>query len=266
MKPAPVRQKLSVVVLTKNEEKNIAACLDSVRWADEIIVIDDNSTDKTVEIARRITDNIIIHSLINNFSEQRNLGLDRASGDWILQMDADERVTKDLRNAISAILERRSTLSAFTFRRANNFCGKFLTAGGENLHRPLRLLRKNKARFSGDRIHEQLTVNGLVGDIDAVMEHYNFPDISHYVETQDFYCTLEARALYEKFGRISERKLRKELTSGPMKLFFKIYIKRKGFKDGLHGLVFAMLSAWRRFLIYAKYWEMHQAFYDKGKR
>lgn len=266
MTTVPGRQKLSVVVLTKNEEKNIAACLDSVRWADEIIVIDDNSTDKTIEIAKKYTGNVIIHSLINNFSEQRNLGLDRATGDWILQMDADERVTRELKDKIMAILERRSTLSAFTFKRSNNFCGKFLTAGGEDSHRPLRLLKKNKARFSGDRIHEQLTVNGLVGDIDAVMEHYNFPDITHYVETQDFYCTLEARALYEKFGRIPEKKLRKELMMGPVKLFFKIYFKKKGCRDGLHGLVFAMLSAWRRFMIYAKYWEMHQAFYAKGKR
>lgn len=266
MTPLPQRQRLSVVVLTKNEEKNIAACLETVSWADEIIVVDDNSIDKTVEIAKRITDKVITHSLINNFSEQRNLGLDRASCDWILQMDADERVTEDLKNKISAILEHGSPLSAFRFKRSNNFCGKFLTAGGEDSHRPLRLFKKDKARFSGDRIHEQLTVNGQIGDIDAVMEHYNFPDISHYVETQDFYCTLEARALYEKSGRISEKKLRKELTSAPVKLFFKIYIKRKGFKDGLHGLVFAMLSAWRRFLIYAKYWEMHQASYGKGKR
>jgi len=261
MRPTPIKQKLSVVVLTRNEEKNIAACLETVKWADEIIVIDDNSIDNTVKIAKRYTDKIIIHSLLNNFSEQRNLGLDRATGDWILQMDADERVTEGLKRKISEILERRSTLSAFTFKRSNNFCGKFLTAGGEDSHCPLRLLKKNKARFSGDRIHEQLTVGGLTGDIDAVMEHYNFPDISHYVETQDFYCGLEARALYEKSGHIPEKRLRKELTYGPVKLFFKIYIKRKGFKDGLHGLVFAMLSAWRRFLIYAKYWEMHKDSY-----
>ena len=261
MTPLPVKQKLSVVVLTKDEEKNIAACLETVKWADELIVIDDNSTDKTIEIAKRYTDKVIIHPLVNNFSEQRNLGLDRASGDWVLQMDADERVTEGLRKRITAILENGSGLSAFRFKRSNNFCGKFLSAGGEDSHRPLRLLKKDKARFSGDRIHEQVTVNGDTGDIDAVMEHYNFPDISHYVQTQDFYCGLEARALYEKIGILPEKKLRKELLIGPVKLFFKIYLKRRGFKDGLHGLVFAMLSAWRRFLIYAKYWEMTKGHY-----
>jgi glycosyltransferase involved in cell wall biosynthesis len=264
MTALPLKQKISVVVLTKNEEKNIAACLESVKWADEIIVIDDHSTDKTADIAKRYTGNVIMHSLSSNFSEQRNLGLDRASGDWILQMDADERVTDELRKKITDILKNGSELSAFRFKRTNNFCGKFLTAGGEDTHRPLRLFKKAGARFSGDRIHEQLTVNGRIGEIDSVMEHYNFPDISHYVETQDFYSGLEARALYEKAGLIPERRLRKELTIGPVKLFFKIYIKRRGYRDGLHGLVFAALSAWRRFLIYAKYWELNQSSYKTG--
>ena len=266
MMPLSQRQKLSVVVLARNEEKNIAACLDSVKWADELIVIDDNSIDKTAEIARRYNGKVITHSLAGNFSEQRNLGLDNSSGDWILQMDADERVTGELKEKIIDILKNGSPLSAFRFRRANNFCGKFLIAGGEDSHRPLRLFKKDKARFSGDRIHEQLTVNGQIGQIDAVMEHYNFPDISHYIETQDLYCALEAKALYEKSGLMPEKRLRKELTIGPVKLLFKIYIKKRGYKDGLHGLVFAVLSAWRRFLIYAKYWEMNQAFYSKGKQ
>ena len=254
-------QKLSVVILTKNEEKNIGPCLDSVKWADELIVIDDHSVDKTVEFAKRYTDKVITHPLNGDFSGQRNIGFDNASGDWILQMDADERVTAELKEKIVEILKDGSEFSAFAFRRKNNFCGRFLTAGGEDSHWPLRLLKKGKARFSGDRIHEKLTVDGPTGRIDADMEHYNFPDVSHYVETQDFYSGMEAAALYERSGLIPEKKLRRELTIGPVKLFFKIYLKKKGYKDGLHGLVFAMLSAWRRFLIYAKYWETNKGRY-----
>ena len=260
------REKLSVVILTKNEEDIIARCLESVKWADEIIVVDDGSADKTREIAKRYTDKVILHPLNNDFSQQRNLGIDRSSGDWILQMDADERVTDALREKINAILDSGSYISAFRFKRLNNFCGKFLNAGGEDSHRPLRLFKKGKAKFSGATIHEQLKVDGKIGEIDAVMEHYNFPNISHYITTQDFYSGIEARALYEKIGVTPEKKLRKELTFGPVKLFFKIYIKRKGFKDGLHGLVFAVLSAWRRFLIYAKYWELNKDHYDKGMK
>ncbi|MDD5136158.1 MAG: glycosyltransferase family 2 protein [Candidatus Omnitrophica bacterium] len=261
MTSIPEREKLSVIVLTRNEEDIVARCLESVKWADEIIVIDDNSTDSTVEIARRYTDKVIAHPLNGNFSEQRNLGSDRASGDWILQMDADECVTDGLREKVSEILRSGSAISAFRFKRLNNFCGKFLTSGGEGLHRPLRLFRKGKARFSGGRISEELKVDGPTGEIDAVMEHYNFPDIHHYVATQDFYSGMEARALYEKAGLLPEKKLRKELIFGPVKLFFKIYVKRGAYRDGLHGLVFAMLSAWRRFLIYAKYWEDNQEKY-----
>ncbi|MDO8525976.1 MAG: glycosyltransferase family 2 protein [Candidatus Omnitrophota bacterium] len=254
------RQKLSVVVLTRNEEAIIAGCLDSVKWADEIIVIDDNSADRTVEIAGQYAAKVIAHPLDNDFSGQRNLGITRASGEWILQMDADERVTVGLKEKIEAILESEEELSAFRFKRANNFCGKFLAFGGEDMHKPVRLFKKGKARFSGG-IHEELIVDGNTGEIDAVMEHYNFPGISHYIATQDFYTGMEAKSLYEKSGLIPEKKLRKELLFGPVKLFLKIYIKKKGFKDGLHGMVFAILSAWRRFMIYAKYWELNQKRY-----
>lgn len=250
------RQRLSVVVLTKDEEKNIAPCLDTVKWADEIIVVDDNSTDKTVEVARSYTDRVVNHSLNGDFSSQRNFGNELATGDWIIQMDADERIGKVLREKIEEILEKGSGFSAFRFGRINNFCGKFLKYGGTDSHKPLRLFKRGMARFSGQRIHEELEVQGSIGDIDAVIEHYNFPDVSHYVATQNFYTDLEAKAIFERRGMISDKEMRKELTAGPLKLFFKIYLKKKGYKDGLHGLIFAVFSAWRRFLIYAKYWEI----------
>jgi len=259
------QQRLSVVVLTRNEEKNIGACLDSVKWADEIIVVDDNSTDRTVEIASRYTDTIVSSSLDGDFSRQRNIGNGKATGEWILQMDADERVPADLRGRIQKHLEEDTEFSAFRFGRTNFFCGRPLKHGGDT-HRPLRLFRRGKARFSGDRIHEALDVEGAIGDIDASIEHYNFPDIHHYVETQNFYSGLEARLLFEKRGLIPEKELKKEIAAGPVKLFFKIYVKRRGYRDGVYGLVFAVLSAWRRFLIYAKYWELNKESYNKGSQ
>ena len=257
------RQKLSAVVLTHNEEKNIGACLDTVKWADEIIVVDDHSTDRTAGIVKKYGATFITNHLEGDFSKQRNLGNDRAAGDWILQMDADERVTEGMRRKIIEILEKGTHFSAFRFTRINNFCGKFLGYGGDVSHKPLRLFRKGKACFSGDKIHEKLEVDGQIGELDAVIEHYNFPNVSHYIETQNFYTDIEAKALFEKEGVISERRLKHELTWGPVKLFFKIYMKKNGYRDGIHGLVFAILSAWRRFLIYAKYWELVKA--SKGK-
>lgn len=259
------RARLSVVVLTKNEDANIAACLDTVKWADEIIIVDDSSTDDTVKIARKYTDKIIINPLKGDFTRQRNIGIDNSSGEWILQMDQDERVTPELKSKMIKILDEGSDYAAFRFGRKNNFCGRFLESGGEDSHRPLRFFKKGHARFavSDTRMDELLEVNGPIGDIDAYVEHYNFPDINRYVVRQDFYSGLEAQALFNKIGMISEKRLRKELTFGPLKLFFKMYIKRKGFKDGMRGLIFAMLSAWRRFMIYAKYWEANKEFYDK---
>lgn len=260
--------RLSVVILTKNEEANIAACLDTVKWADEIIIVDDVSQDNTVKIAKKYTNKIIINPLNGDFTKQRNIGIDNSSGDWILQMDQDERVTPELKDKITEILNKGTDFAAFRFGRINNFCGKFLKFGGTAAHRPLRLFRRGKARFSVSeaRMDEELEVDGSIGEIDAYMEHYNFPDIDSYVVRQNFYSTLEAKALFKKIGIIPEKDLRRELIFGPVKLFFKMYIKRKGFKDGIHGLIFAVLSAWRRFLIYAKYWEQNKKYYDKGAK
>ena len=259
------RQKLSVVVLTRNEEKNIAACLETVKWADEIVIVDDISVDKTTDIVRRYTDKIIVHASEGNLARQRNIGIEHCAGDWILQMDADERAPEDFKIKVSGLLTAGSNFSAFKFRRLNNFCGKFLKFGGEDIHKPLRLFKKGKASFlvTGNRIHEEIKVEGGVGVLDAYLEHYNFPDITHYVATQDFYSGIEAKDLSLKGALIPEKKLKREMAVDPVKLFFKIYIKRKGFKDGIYGLVFAMLSAWRRFLIYAKYWEMNKEHYNR---
>ncbi len=258
------RQKLSIVVLTRNEEANVSACLETVKWADEIIVVDDRSSDKTIELARRYTNKVIINVSEGNLARQRNIGIDNATGDWILQMDADERAPAEFKTKVTEFLSSGSDLSACRFRRLNNFCGKFLEYGGEGLHKPLRLFKKGKARFlvTGNRIHEEIEVDGKIVELDTYLEHYNFPDITHYIKTQDFYSGIEAQDLSGKMPLISRKKLKRELTLGPIKLFFKIYIKRKGFKDGMHGLIFAALSAWRRFLIYAKYWELNKEHYD----
>lgn len=257
-----MRQKISVVILTRNEEKNLDRCLESVRWADEIVVVDDNSTDRTTEIAGKYGANIISNPLDGDFSRQRNIGIDHSSGDWILQMDADERVTKELETKIADILEKGTDCSAFVFRRVNIFCGKPLMFGGENSHKPLRFFKKGSARFYGSNVNETLEVKGKTGEMDAVMEHYNFPDISHYLITQDFYSSLEAKDMIRKKGLMPKKALKKELLTGPLKLFLKIYVKKSGYKDGFRGLIFAALSAWRRFLIFAKYWEMNKEHYE----
>lgn len=255
------RQKLSVVVFTKNEERNIVPCLETVKWADEIVIMDDNSTDKTVELARRFTDKVTTSPMNRDFARQRNLSITLCSGDWILEMDADERVTPGLKSKIMELLEKGSPFAAFQYRRVNYFCGEFLRHSGEGSHKSLRLFRRGMAKFYGR--DDRIEVSGKIGDWDAVMEHYNFPDIDHYILTQNFYSQTEAEDMTRDMGKIPYKELKRELTIKPVKLFFKIYIRKKGYKDGMRGLIFAMLSAWRRFLRYAKYWEINKEFYEK---
>ncbi|MBN2453520.1 MAG: glycosyltransferase family 2 protein [Candidatus Omnitrophica bacterium] len=256
-----MRQKISVVILTRNEESFLKQCLDSVKWADEIVIIDDNSTDRTREIAAEYTDKIVTHPMNRDFVAQRNLGIKHTSGDWILEMDSDEKMTEGLKKDILNLLERGSEFSAFRFRRANNFCGKFLRHGGEEANRPLRLFKSGRGKFEGSGIDDFLVIDGGIGDFDSVMEHYNYPCISHYLTMQDFYSSLEAEEMVKKFGLIPKKRLKRELLLGPVKLFIKIYIKKAGYKDGIHGLVFAILSSFRRFLRYAKYWELNKEAY-----
>ena len=260
-----MRQKISVVILTRNEEGILRRCLESVKWADEIVIIDDNSTDRTLEIAKDYTDKIISHPLEGDFVAQRNLGIKHSLGDWILEMDSDEVMTEKLKNDILGLLERGSELSAFRFRRINNFCGKFLRYGGEADHKPLRLFKKDKAVFKGEATNDFLNVNGPIGDFESVMEHYNYPTLSQYISQQDFYSSLEAKDILNKNGLMSKKALKRELLIAPLKLFFKIYVKKSGYKDGFRGLVLAVLSAWRRFMIYAKYWEMNKEHYDEKR-
>lgn len=252
--------RLSVVILTKNEEKNIAECIKNVAWADEVIIVDDNSTDRTVEIAREYTDKIIISAMNRDFAKQRNLSIEHCTGDWILQMDADERVTSGLKSKIEDVLENGSEFSAFKFIRKTNFCGKFLSYGGASSHKSLRLFKRGRASFYGR--DDQIKVDGSIGDWDEEIEHYNFPDIDHYILTQNFYSQTDAEDMSKSVDSIPKKQLRRELTTKPLKLFFKIYVKKQGYKDGTYGLIFAMLSAWRRFLIYAKYWEMNKEHYE----
>ena len=260
-----MRQKMSVVILTRNEENILRRCLDSVKWADEIVIIDDNSTDRTHEIAKEYTNKVVSHPLNEDFVAQRNLGIKYCSGDWILEMDSDERMMTELKDDIMGLLEHGSDMSAFTFKRINNFCGKFLKYGGEADHRPLRLFKKGKAVFAGEAINDFLKVDGPIGEFDSMMEHYNFPTVSQYLSQQDFYTSMEAKELSKKIGVMPVKKLKRELLWNPLKLFFKVYVKKQGYKDGLRGLMLAILSAWRRFLIYAKYWEMNKEKYDEER-
>jgi len=252
---SPPRETLAVVMMTKNEEGCLAACLDRVAgWADEIVIIDDLSTDRTVEVAGRYTDKVFRMASNDDHFEQWNRGIDRASCEWVLHIDADEWVTPELKAAIDEVLADPQDHSAFELMRRNVFLGHPMRYGGWH-HRHRILFRRARARCVGKGIHVRLQVDGKVGFLNADIEHYPFGSISQFISRQNHYTAVEADVMREERGRLPFRTMVFQAGVRPLKLFWKFYVKKQGYRDGWHGLVFSMLFAFSHFLLWTKYWE-----------
>ena len=253
--PMPEREHLSVVVLTKNEEPRIARCLESVRWADEVIVIDGESTDRTVEICRQFGARVIPHRFEGSFAQERNLGLESARGDWVLQIDADDIVTGEFQRAVERMLMDPPPYDALKFRRKSILMGRFMRYGGWYHYLP-NLVRRESVRYEG-RVHERPVVNGPVGVLDADIEHHPCDDLAAFISRHNRYTSLQALEFTEA-GRLSDRRIVWEVVRRPWKAFWKSYIKKQGFREGVHGFLFAYLYAWIELVKWSKCWERSQ--------
>ena len=200
-----MREKLTAVIIAKNEEDKIALCLDNIKWVDEVIVVDDMSSDRTGEICRCYGAKVIRHSSGGNFDRQRNLGIDNATGKWILQLDADEIVTEELRNEIEKALQSPGDIVAYRFLRKNYFLGHFMQYGGCYGAYSNKLTRKDSARHIGRNIHETLKIEGKIATINGNTEHYAVQTISQYIRRQNFYTSVEANVLLDE-GKIPDEK------------------------------------------------------------
>ena len=277
------RESLAVVLMTKNEEKRLAHCLDQVKgWADEIVVIDDESADRTAEIAGAYTPKVFIHRSEDNHDRQWNLGSEKASSEWILHIDADEIVTPALKAAIDRALagaaglcaearggasssaglcaEARggasssAGLSAYDLMRLNFFLGRPMRHGGWR-HRHRILFRRTKSRCTGQGIHVRLEVDGKIGFLDAEIEHYPFSSLAQFIDRQNHYTSIEAEVMLQEKGRLPWKTVRYQITFRPWKLFWKSYLKQQGYKEGAVGFFFAALFAYFHHALWAKYWE-----------
>jgi glycosyltransferase involved in cell wall biosynthesis len=246
--------KLTAVIIARNEETRMKKCLESLCWVEEIIVIDDCSSDNTVKIAKEAGAKVIVHKSDFNFDFQRNLGIENASGDWIIQLDVDEVIPVDLKQEILNAVNQPSHFAAYEFRRNNCFLGHFLVCDSQTYY--IKLFRKDKGRYIGSNVHEILKVDGPVGRIRSCIEHYNFDSIHQFLERQNAYTDKEAHEILRTEGIISKKELVYKLRVKSVKLFFKYYFKKKGYKEGFHGLVFSLLMAVRNVMLYAKYWEL----------
>lgn len=250
------RETISAVIMTKNYENLVEGTLKSVAgWVDEIVVLDGFSTDRTVEVCRRYTDKVFQNRWDGKrFCTERNLGTEKATSDWCLHIDPDERATPRFRDAVLDILKKGTPHSAFEFRKKNFFFGHWMRHGGWH-HYSLHLFRRGKARYEGF-IHESLKVDGTVGRLEAPVEHYPFTSFSQFIRRHNFYSEREADEEWDTHGRLPQKDIFYQLKVMPLKRFFKFYIKKKGFLDGIYGFFFSVLYAWVHFINWAKYWEL----------
>jgi len=246
---------ISTVVITKNEEFNIDECLMSVNWADQIVVVDSESKDRTQELARHYTTQVFVKPW-EGFGLQKNFGIMQATGDWIMILDADERVSPELAKEIQARLATWTNNDPVAFRvpRRNVFYGEWVRWGGAYPDLQIRLFQKGKAFYNHVEIHENLIVEGPIGDLEGHLEHYTERTIADHIRKNSLYITLAARE-QAKSTRIVHWW---DLLLNPLVVVIKKYFLKQGFRDGIRGVIFAGFASMYTFVKYAKVWQMNQ--------
>jgi len=244
-------QKISAIIIAGHEEKNIAECLESVRWADEIVVVNSESKDRTVEIAQQFTGKVFIKKF-EGYASQKYFALQQASNEWVLSIDADERVSSELREEISNL--DFSKADGFFVPRRNYFLDKVIRSCGWSPDYQLRLFRKSKTKVTDRRVHEGFVVEGKRDYLKNELIHYTHDTITNTLKKIGEYSTLEAE---EKVNQIK--------VTGP-KIFFKSlwafvqhFVIRRGFTDGVHGLMVSIIHAMTKSQVYMKIWEIQNA-------
>jgi glycosyltransferase involved in cell wall biosynthesis len=240
---------VSVTVITRDEAANIAACLASVAWADEVLVVDCGSTDRTVEIARARGARVIVKDW-PGYSAQKNFAAAEASNDWILSVDADERVTPELANEIRATLAGSPTMAGCRIPRVTWHLGRWIRTTDWYPDYQLRLYDRRRARWKERRVHESVTADGPVGQLKNDLQHYAYRDITHHHQTMDRYTTLAAEDMYASGRRAGFV----DVALHPPAAFLRNYVLRLGFTDGMPGFIISAMNAHYVFLKFAKLW------------
>jgi len=252
-KRVPTSPVLSGVVITKNEERNIHGCLNTLKWVDEIIVVDAESTDSTVAKARKFTNRVFIKPW-GGFGPQKNFAIEQAQGNWIFILDADERVTTGLKDEIQSLLENEQEpcIAGYRVSRRNFFCGQWIQHGGMFPDPQVRLFRKNMGRYDDTLLHENLVLKGDIAPLQGFLDHYSTPTITYWVRKMRQYTSLSAGEKLKTLRKVTFLNLFGHHTWTVIKTL----ILRQGWKDGLPGLIAAMLAGSYTFVKYAKAYEI----------
>ncbi|MGH7336589.1 MAG: glycosyltransferase family 2 protein [Myxococcota bacterium] len=250
LKRVPGRQQVSVIITTFNEDVNVAECVESALWADEILLVDSFSTDKTVEIARRYPIQILEREYFGS-AAQKNWAMDRVHHDWVLIIDADERVTEPLAREILATLATRPAVNGYYIRRENIFVDKVIRHSGWSTDKVVRLFRKDKGRYPNRRVHADLEIEGPVPVLEHAFLHYTFRTFDQYFPKFLNYAEWGAAQAFRDGRRAGVA----ELVFRPWWRFTRTYFLQRGLLDGAHGFVLCALQAFGVLLKYARLWE-----------
>ena len=248
--------KISATVIVHNEEDNIAEVCESVAWADEIIIVDSDSTDRTVEIAKQYTDKIFNREF-KGFKDKHEFADAQTTGDWIFWIDADERVSDELKASIANLREYDDSKLAdgYKISRKTFFMDRWIRHCGWSPDYQMRLYRKGKSSWDGVAPHQTARVDGRVETLDGKLLHYTKSDLSEYHRVTNSYATLAAEYLAAEGKTVGAF----GIFTSAVAAFIRTYILKQGFRDGVPGLMISMFTAYGVFLKYAKVWEINRS-------
>jgi glycosyltransferase involved in cell wall biosynthesis len=247
-------QPVTATVITKNEADSIADALRSLSWADEIIVVDAESTDGTVQIARQFTDRVSVRAW-SGYVDQKNYAASLAAHDWIFSLDADERVSDALSLEIRAAAASRPGVYGYRMPRVSFYLGRWMRTTDMYPDYQLRLYHRGHARWDGLHVHESVKVeDGSIGYLKAELRHYPYKDLSEHLIRMDRYTTLAARQMFETGRRATSF----DLLFHPAAAFLRNYVLKGGLRDGKAGLIVSLVNSYYVMLKFAKLWELER--------
>lgn len=239
--------KITATIITLNEERNIARAIESLRCADEILILDSGSTDRTIELAKNLGATVIESGWLG-YAKQKNWVAGQATHDWILSLDADEALSEALEAEIWNLKKSGPRFDAYTMPRLARYLGRWILHSGWYPDRKVRLYDRRKAKWVGEFVHESVVAEGRVGHLESNILHFTCDSLSEHMRTLDRYTTLAAQEIAARKTKVPLWKV----ALSPAWTFFKTYVVQRGFLDGLEGVTIAYMAAFYTFLKYSK--------------
>ncbi len=250
---------LSVSIIGHNEEHCLDRCLNSIKDADEIIYVDCESSDKSIEVAKRYTTKIYERENNPNINVNKSFGFTKATKEWLLYIDPDEFVSEELFEEIKKVINSNSKFDGYYIPRRNYYFGKWLKRGGKYPDNQLRLFKRDKGEFHCIHVHEKMKINGNAGYLKNPILHYPYETISQYIKKFDFYTSFEANFLYSNSVNINFFNTYKWIIHKPIIRFMKRYILKLGFLDSFPGLFAALGDCAVYIVTYIKLWDIYRS-------